>query len=174
MLRTIDLYATWFLFHPDVLEWTCRHTKLEVGVLVCVWGSVLSYVCDINFVDMLGECIFLLFRKDEQLSPMEHPWMQIWSLALIQRFSVSISFISISYVPLSRVRKIYAYIQTSNTVLLFRKYLVTFESKEFDGQFGSPFSKKEKKSNAGIRWLSFSKISNFNTHFFLYTFPWKS
>lgn len=61
----------------------------------------------------------------------------------------------------------------SNTVLLFRKHLVTFESREFDVQFGSPFSnkKKKKKNNAGIRYLSFSKISDFNTHFFLYTFP---
>lgn len=59
----------------------------------------------------------------------------------------------------------------SNTALLFRKHLVTFESRELDVQFGSPFSKKKKKSNAGIRYLSFSKISDFNTHFFLYTFP---
>lgn len=58
----------------------------------------------------------------------------------------------------------------SNTALLFRKHLVTFESRELDVQFGSPFSKK-KKSDAGIRYLSFSKISDFNTHFFLYTFP---
>lgn len=32
----------------------------------------------------------------------------------------------------------------SNIVLLFRKHLVTFESREFDVQFGSPFSNKKK------------------------------